>query len=50
MELLGGVGHVEPHFSPLEIVLLLVQDRFIVCSKRTVASEIILHALDGTPR
>jgi hypothetical protein len=50
MELLGGVGHVESHFGPLEIVLLLVQDRFIVYAKRTVALEIVLHALDGTPR
>jgi hypothetical protein len=45
MELLGDVGHVR-----LEVVLELVQYRFIVCAKRTVALEIILHALDGTPR
>jgi hypothetical protein len=45
MELLGDVGHV-----CLEVVLVLVQDRFIVCAKRTVALEIVLHALDDTPR
>jgi hypothetical protein len=50
MELLGDVGHVESHFGPLEIVLDLVQDRFIVYATRTIASEIILHAPDGTNR
>jgi hypothetical protein len=34
----------------LEIVLVLVQDRCIVCAKCTVASEIVLDASDGTPR
>jgi hypothetical protein len=34
----------------LVIVLVLVQDRSIVCAKRTLASEIVLHAPDGTPR
>jgi hypothetical protein len=50
MELLGDVGHVEYHFGPLEIVLVSVQDRSIVCTKRSIASEIVLHAPDGTPR
>jgi hypothetical protein len=50
MELLGDVGHVESHFGPLEIVLVSVQDRSIVYAKHTIASEIILHAPDGTPR
>jgi hypothetical protein len=50
MELLGDVGHVESHFGPLEIVLVSVQDRSIICAKRTIALEIILHAPDGTPR
>jgi hypothetical protein len=27
-----------------------VQDRCMVCVKRTIGSEIILDALDGTPR
>ena len=50
MELLGDVGHVEPCFDPLEIVLVLVQDRCTVCAKRTIGSEIVLDAPDGTPR
>jgi hypothetical protein len=31
-------------------VLVLVQDRSMVCTKRTIGSEIILDAPDGTPR
>jgi hypothetical protein len=50
MDLLGDVGHVESHFSPLEIVLVSEQEGSIVCAKRTVASEIIVHAPDSTPR
>jgi hypothetical protein len=34
----------------LEIVLVLVQDISTVCAKRTRGLEIILDALDGTPR
>jgi hypothetical protein len=34
----------------LEIVLVLGQDRCTVCAKRTIGSEIILDAPDGTPR
>jgi hypothetical protein len=34
----------------LEIVLILMQDRCTVCAERTIGSEIILDALDGTPR
>ena len=37
-------------FVHLEIVLVSVQDRFMVCAKGTIGSEIILDALDGTPR
>jgi hypothetical protein len=50
MELPGDVGHVESHFGPLEIVLVSVQDRSIVCAKRSMALEIVLHAPNGTPR
>ena len=32
----------------LETVLVSVQDRCTVCAKRTIGSEIILDALDGT--
>ena len=49
MELLVDVGHVEPCFDPLEIVLVLVQDRCTVCAECTICSEIVLDALDGTP-
>jgi hypothetical protein len=33
----------------LEIVLILTQDRCMVCAERTIGSEIILDAPDGTP-
>ena len=33
----------------LDIVLVLVQDRCTVCAKRTIGSEIVLDAFDGTP-
>jgi hypothetical protein len=34
----------------LEIVLILKQDRCMVCAERTIGSKIILDAPDGTPR
>ena len=34
----------------LETVLVLVQDWCMVCARRTIGSEIILDALDGTLR
>ena len=33
-----------------EIVLILTEDRCTVCVERTIGSEIILDAPDGTPR
>ena len=50
MELQGNVGHVESRSVRLEIVLVLVQDRYTVCAKRTTGSDIVLDATDGTPR
>ena len=50
MELLGDVGHVESRSLRLEMVLVLVQDRCTVCAERTMGSEIVLDAPDGTPR
>jgi hypothetical protein len=50
MELLDDVGHVESRFGPFGDRLVLVQDRCMVCVKRTIGSEIILDAPDGTPR
>ena len=49
MELLGDVGHVESRSVRLEMVLVLVQDRCMVCSKCTIGSDIVLDAPDGTP-
>jgi hypothetical protein len=34
--------------SRLEIVQILTQDRCMVCAKRSIGSEIILDAPDGT--
>ena len=34
----------------LEIVLILTPDRCTVCVERTIGSEIVLDAPDGTPR
>jgi hypothetical protein len=34
----------------LEIVLILTQDRCMVCAKHTIGSEVILYAPNGTPR
>ena len=50
MELLGDVGHVEPRLVHLEMVLVLVQYRWTVCAKRTIGSDIVLDAPDGTLR
>ena len=59
MELLGDTGLVECQVTwdmwnlvsdRLETVLVSVHDRCIVCAKRTIGSEMLLHAPDGTPR
>ena len=51
MVLLGDEARVEYLVSVnLEIVLILTQDRCPVCAERTIGSEIILDAPDGTPR
>jgi hypothetical protein len=34
----------------LEIVLILTQDRSMVCAECTIGPEIVLDAPDGTPR
>jgi hypothetical protein len=39
-----------PVLVRLEIVLVSVQDRSTVCTEHTIGIEIILDALDGTPR
>ena len=49
MELLGDVGHLDSRFFLFgDIVSML--DRCMVCVERTIGSEIILDAPDGTPR
>ena len=50
MELLGDVVHVESRSVHLEMVLLLVQGRCMVCAERTIGTKIILDAPDGTRR
>jgi hypothetical protein len=32
-----------------EIVVILTQDRCMVCAERTIVSEMVLDASDGTP-
>ena len=49
MKLLVDMGHVECRSVHLELVLVLVQDSCTVCAKRTIGSEIILDATNGTP-
>ena len=39
--ILGDVGHVESCSVYLEMVLVLVQDRCMVCAKRTICSDIV---------
>ena len=50
MVILGDVGHVESRSVRLELVLVLVQDKCTVCAKRTIGSDIVLNAPDGTPK
>ena len=51
MVVLGDEARVQYLVSVnLEIVQILMQDRCMVCAERTIGSEIILDALDGTPR
>jgi hypothetical protein len=50
MVLQDDEGHEETHFGPFGDVLILTQDRCMVCAKCTIGAEIILDAPDGTPR
>jgi hypothetical protein len=34
----------------LKIMLILTKDNCMVCAKRTIGSQIVLDAPDGTPR
>ena len=47
---LGDEAQVEAHFGLSNIVLILTQDRCMVYVERSIGSDIILDAPDGTPR
>jgi hypothetical protein len=44
------LGQVEARSVRLKIVLISMQDRSIVCAKRSIGLEIILATPDCTPR
>ena len=48
MVLLGEEAQVEAHFWHLEMTLILTRDGCTVGAERTIGSEIILDALEGT--
>ena len=50
MVLLCDEAQVEARFGLSDMVLILTQDRCTASVKRTIGSEIILDAPDGTPR
>ena len=47
---LGDEAQVVARFSRFGDSVILTQDRCKVCTERTIGSEIILDAADGTPR
>ena len=47
---LGYEAQVVARLVRLEKVLILTQDRCMVCVERTIRSQIVLDALDGSPR
>jgi NAD-dependent dihydropyrimidine dehydrogenase PreA subunit len=46
--LLGDKAQMEARFGPIGAVLVSVQDRCTVCAKCSIASKIVLDALEGT--
>ena len=50
MVLLGDEAEVEAHFDPFGDRANLDADKCTVCAEHTIGSEIVLDALDGTPR
>jgi hypothetical protein len=50
MVLLGDIDQVESRFEPFGIVLILTQDRCMVCAKCTMSMEIFLGTPDSTSR
>ena len=49
MVLLSDEAQLELVLVHLEIVLILTQDRCMVCAECTIGSEIILDTPEGTP-
>ena len=49
MVLLGDKANVEARFGPFGDSANLDVDRCMVCAERTIGSEIIFDAPDGTP-
>ena len=47
---LGDEAQVEARFGPFGDKANHTQDRCMVCVERTIGSDIILDAPDGTPR
>jgi len=50
MVLLGDEAQVVARVGPFGDSVILTQDRCMVCTERTIGSEIILEAPKGTPR
>ena len=50
MVTIGDEAQVEARFGHLDMVLILMQDRWTVCVERTIGSAIVLDTPDGTPR
>jgi hypothetical protein len=50
MVCLGDIDQVKAHFSPFVGCVNLAQDGCTVCAERTIGSEIILDASNGTHR
>jgi hypothetical protein len=50
MELISGVGRVEFHFSPIGEIVNVSAREVHGLHRTTIGIEIILDALDGTPR
>jgi len=49
MVLLGDKANVEARFGPFGDSANLDVDRCMVCAERTIGSEIVFDAPDGTP-
>ena len=50
MVLLGDEAQVVARVGPFGDSVILTQDRCMVCTERTIGSEIILETPDRTPR